>query len=209
MANAPLYNQNGEKIDVMNLSDVVFGIEPNVNAIHQVYVAERANAREPWADTKNRGEVRGGGRKPWQQKGTGRARHGSIRSPIWKGGGITFGPLSVRSYKQKVNKKMSAVAVKMCLADKAKSDGLFVVDALPTSGKTKDIVAICKNIPGGDRPTIVLVGNTVDAMVKRATNNLGNVVLRRAQDVTVVDLLHAYRVIATKDSIAALEKRFA
>ena len=105
MLNAKVYNQTGKENGEVELTEAVFGVKPKVSVVHQVFVALRANAREPWADTKNKGEVRGGGRKPWKQKGTGRARHGSIRSPIWKGGGITFGPLSTRNYKQKINKR--------------------------------------------------------------------------------------------------------
>lgn len=119
MATFPIYNVTGEKNGTIELSDRVFAVAPKMPLIHQVYEAIRANAREPWADTKDRGEVRGGGKKPWKQKGTGRARHGSTRSPIWRGGGITFGPLSIRNYKQKINQKMNQQAVRMCLSDKA------------------------------------------------------------------------------------------
>ena len=90
MPQLPLYNLNGEKTGTLDVSDAVFGVKTKTSVVHQVYVALTANAREPWADTKDRGDVRGGGKKPWKQKGTGRARHGSIRSPIWKGGGVTF-----------------------------------------------------------------------------------------------------------------------
>ena len=96
-----LYNQAGQKSGSMELSDLVFGVKSKMAVIHQVYVALLANLREPWAHTKDKGDVRGGGKKPWKQKGTGRARHGSIRSPIWRGGGVTFGPLKIRNYKQK------------------------------------------------------------------------------------------------------------
>jgi large subunit ribosomal protein L4 len=92
-----VYNLEGKETGDMNLSETVFGVKSKPEIVHEVFVALQNNQREPWADTKNRGEVRGGGKKPWQQKGTGRARHGSIRSPIWKGGGVTFGPLSIRN----------------------------------------------------------------------------------------------------------------
>src|SRR3989338_5705358 len=140
MPKAVLYNVQGEKTGDMELNDAVFGVKPKKSVVHQVYTALLANAREPWAHTKDKGDVRGGGKKPWRQKGTGRARHGSIRSPIWRGGGITFGPLNVRNYTKKVNKKMSQVAVRMCLTDKVNDARFIVLEALTPSGKTKEMV---------------------------------------------------------------------
>ena len=102
MAKISVYNQEGKTLESIEVLDAVFGVTPKTSVVHQVYVALLANLRRPWAHTKDRGDVSGGGKKPWKQKGTGRARHGSIRSPIWKGGGVTFGPLSVRNYKQKI-----------------------------------------------------------------------------------------------------------
>jgi len=110
-----VYNLAGKETGEMEISDTVFGIKISQELVHQVFVQQTNNQREPWADTKNRGEVSGGGKKPWQQKGTGRARHGSIRSPIWKGGGVTFGPLTDRNYKTKINKKTRQAAIRMCL----------------------------------------------------------------------------------------------
>lgn len=208
MATVSLYNIQGEKNGTIDLNDRVFGVKPKVSLIHQVYEALRANAREPWADTKNRGEVRGGGKKPWKQKGTGRARHGSIRSPIWRGGGITFGPLSIRNYKQKVNQKMKQQAVRMCLTDKAMTEQLVVVEGVAKDGKTKSMATLRKKLPGAGRKTLVIVPGG-DEMVLRATRNIPTVSTMRAADVSVVDLLNHQYVVATKEAISLLEKRLA
>src|SRR3989339_1860577 len=115
------YNLVGKVVGDVELSDAIFDVKVKPTLVHAVYVAITNRARESWADTKGKGEVRGGGKKPWQQKGTGRARHGSIRSPIWKGGGVTFGPKTERNYDVKINLKEKQLALKMCLSDRASS----------------------------------------------------------------------------------------
>ena len=206
MAQAAKYNAQGEKIGTVELNDAVFGVRPVSALIHQVYTAERANLREPWADTKKRGEVRGGGRKPWQQKGTGRARHGSIRSPIWKGGGVTFGPLSTRNYKQKINKKMAQGAIRMCVSDKV-AHGLFaVVDALPIGGKTSAFVALRKRLPDAGTSTLFLVADR-DASMERGLRNMPRVTVCRAADANTMDVLHHHGIVATEQAVEALSKR--
>lgn len=208
MPKVSLYNREGNTAGEMELSDVVFGVKPKKSLIHQVYVALRANAREPWADAKKRGEVRGGGKKPWKQKGTGRARHGSIRSPIWKGGGVAFGPLSERNYTQKINKKMNKEAVRMCLSDKVKDKKFIVVDDFGTDGKTKAMAAFRKAVCKTERTTLFLVPEANES-VMRSTRNLQRVTTERAQDVNVVDLMHHQYVIISKDGIKVLEQRLA
>lgn len=207
MAKASLYNLQGANAGFIELNDVIFALKPKVSLIHQVYTALRGNAREPWADTKNKGEVRGGGKKPWAQKGTGRARHGSTRSPIWKGGGVTFGPLSIRNYKRKVNKQMSQIAVKMCLSDKVANEMLVVIESFPETGKSRDAAGFRANMPAAGKSTLLLVGSAND-MVRRAVANLPSIDIVKANDVNVVDLLHHQAVIATKEGINQLEKRF-
>jgi len=120
MAEVKFYNVKGEAQGNISLAKEVFEIPVKSSVIHQVYTAMRANARQPWAETQGKGEVRGGGKKPWKQKGTGRARHGSTRSPIWRGGGVTFGPRNERNFTQKINKKMARKALFMVLSGKAK-----------------------------------------------------------------------------------------
>ncbi len=206
MTKVQVYNQEGKSLNEMELSDAVFHVETKEAVVHQVYNAILANARIPWADTKSRGEVRGGGKKPWKQKGTGRARHGSIRSPIWKGGGITFGPKTDRSYKQKVNKKMNRKAVTMCLSDKVTENKFVVLDVLNLSGKTKEFSTMRSALPGSGKATLFLVKEK-DAQVMRASKNMVRCNVVRAIDVNVVDLLNTQYVVATKESVQVLEKR--
>src|SRR3989338_6359607 len=143
-----LYDQTGKEIGIVDLPDAIFCVPISEALVHQVVVAQHANARTVVAHTKGRAEVRGGGRKPWKQKGKGRARHGSSRSPIWIGGGVTFGPTNERNFSQRINKKMKQAALKMALSDKAKEDRLIVVDKIVLkSPKTKEMVRILKQLP--------------------------------------------------------------
>ena len=208
MAKVAIYNQTGKKTGDIELNDAVFAVKPNNTLVHQAYLALEANARAPWAKTKDRSEVRGGGKKPWKQKGTGRARHGSSRSPIWSGGGVTFGPLSERNYKQKVNKQMNRKAVKICLSEKVNNDAFVVVEAFELTGKTKEFVAIRAALPGLGKSTLLLMGSA-DEKLNLATRNVPKVDMQRAIDVNVVDLLHHQTIIATKDAIDVLTQRFA
>jgi large subunit ribosomal protein L4 len=206
MPKADLYNQEGKKSGSVELGDAIFGVKSKISVIHQVYVALMANAREPWAHTKDRSDVRGGGRKPWRQKGTGRARHGSIRSPIWRGGGVTFGPLKGRNYKQKINKKMNRQAVRMCLSDKVLEQKFIVLEDLTSDGKTKTMAKLRASLPGLGKTTLWLLPKKND-MLKRATRNIKKLDLQMASDVNVVDLLHHQYIFATKATVEVLEKR--
>ncbi len=141
-----IYSQNGNVVKETELNPEIFGVAVKESVVHQVAVAQMANARVAIADTKDRSEVRGGGKKPWRQKGTGRARQGSIRSPLWKGGGVVFGPKSARNFSQKINKKMKRKALFMCLSDKVNNNFLVVIDQLKlTAGKTKEIIEVVKS----------------------------------------------------------------
>ncbi|PIR75864.1 MAG: 50S ribosomal protein L4 [Candidatus Magasanikbacteria bacterium CG_4_9_14_0_2_um_filter_42_11] len=202
-----VYNIQGKKEKDMELNDAVFGVPAKDALLHQVYHALEANARQPWAHTKTKDEVRGGGRKPWKQKGTGRARHGSSRSPIWKGGGVTFGPRNDRNFKQRLNKKMRQVATKMALSEKAKEERFFVVDGMEALKKTKDMAALVMVLPLNGKTTLVLGGEGEDLGL--AVRNIPQVDLQRAIDMNVVDLLHHQYVIATKKAIETLESRLA
>ena len=171
MAKVKLYNQEAKETGELELDDAVFGVRLKDEVVYQVYNAMMANAREPWAHTKNKSEVSGGGKKPWKQKGTGRARHGSNRSPLWVGGGVTFGPLKTRNYKQKIQKKMSRQAVRMCLSDKATEGKLIVLEDLQMTGKTKQMVELRKNLPGLGKTTLLLAENINDSL-NLATRNI-------------------------------------
>lgn len=144
---AKIYNQKGTSAGTINLPEKVFGAKWRSDLVHQVVQGMRSNKRAGTADTKDRGEVRGGGRKPWKQKGTGQARHGSSRSPIWVGGGVTHGPLAEKNYKRKISRSMRAQALFSVLSKKLKDEEILFVDTLETSGiKTKDAVKVMKNL---------------------------------------------------------------
>ena len=208
MPKVNVYNKDAKNAGEIELSDDVFAVEVKDSVIHQVYVALEANARQPWADTKDKSEVRGGGRKPWKQKGTGRARHGSNRSPIWSGGGVTFGPLSTRNYKQKINSKVNRKAVKMCLTSKLTEERFIVIENFEVSGKTKEMNTFRNALPGAGYSTLLLV-DKADEKMGLATRNIEKMHMQRAQDVNVVDLMHHQYIITTKAAAEALEKRLA
>ncbi|KKS52930.1 MAG: 50S ribosomal protein L4 [Candidatus Magasanikbacteria bacterium GW2011_GWD2_43_18] len=205
--NVSVYNVQGKKEKDMALNDAIFGVPTKTALVHQVYHAIEANAREPWAHTKTKDEVRGGGKKPWKQKGTGRARHGSTRSPIWKGGGVTFGPRNVRNYTQRINKKMKQLATKMVLSSKAKNEKFFIVEGLTDLKKTKDMSTLVKTLPLNGKSTLIIGGEGEDfGLIVR---NIPQVHLQRAIDMNVVDILHHQYIVATQKAIETLESRLA
>ncbi|MSU75433.1 MAG: 50S ribosomal protein L4 [Candidatus Magasanikbacteria bacterium] len=202
-----VYNLQGKEAGELELSDTVFGVKVKPSVVHEVFVAQMNNTREPWADTKNRGEVQGGGKKPWPQKGTGRARHGSIRSPIWKGGGVAFGPLSIRNYKTKINKQTRALATKMSLADKVQSGAFWVVENFDfAEPKTKLFVSFLKTMPVKQHSFIILTDGK-SANVVKMTNNIPKVTTLRAEDISVMDLVNTQAVIASVAAVKKLETR--
>jgi len=200
-----VYNLEGKETGEMNLLDSVFGVKIKPEVVHEVFVALQNNQREPWADTKSKGEVRGGGKKPWQQKGTGRARHGSIRSPIWKGGGVTFGPLSIRNYKTKINKKTKQLALKMCLSDRASSNALWVFEDFNFSEpKTKLFVKFLTALPAKAKSFLLLTPGKNDNVI-RMTRNLKSVKTARVEDINVMDVLSKSVVLTNKAGAEKLE----
>ncbi len=201
-----VFNLSGQEVKELDLNEKVFNIAVKPEVIHEVFVAQRNNARESWADTKNRGEVHGGGKKPWQQKGTGRARHGSIRSPIWKGGGVAFGPLSIRNYTTKINKKTRRLATRMCLSDKAQNGGLWVVEDFSfAEPRTKLFAAFLKALPAKQKTFLVVTAGK-DAKVLKATGNLQAVQTVRAEDLNVVEVLSKQAIITSVDGIKKIEE---
>ncbi|MFH1286480.1 MAG: 50S ribosomal protein L4 [Candidatus Magasanikbacteria bacterium] len=207
MTKVSVYNLDGKESGNIVLSDDIFGIKPKQTLVHEVYIAQEANKRQPWADTKDKSEVSGGGRKPWKQKGTGRARHGSIRSPIWKGGGVTFGPLKSRSYKQKINKKKNRLATMMCLSSKVADEKFIVLESFPVDGKTKTLKGILSLLPGHGKTTLFLSSGQTDT-IGLAIRNIPRVNMQRAVDVSVSDLLNHQFVLISKDDIEVLADRF-
>lgn len=199
-----LFNQAGEKISEVALNDAIFGITPNQQVLYDVVNAQRAALRQGTAKTKTRAEVRGGGKKPWRQKGTGRARQGSIRSPQWRGGGIVFGPIP-RSYAVKVNQKVKQLALKSALSYHVLAENLVLVDNITVAEpKTKLFIEIMNNLKLDDR-TIVLV-DSVDKNLLLASNNLPGSVVREVSQVSVYELLKFKQVVLTQGAVKYYEE---
>lgn len=199
-----VFNQAGEKISEVALNDAIFGITPNQQVLYDVVNAQRAALRQGTAKTKTRSEVRGGGRKPWRQKGTGRARHGSIRSPQWRGGGVVFGPIP-RSYAVKVNQKVKQLALKSALSHIASENILVLVDNLTvTEPKTKLFAEIMNNLKL-ERNTLVLV-DSIDKNLLLAANNLPNVLVREVSQASVYEILKVQHVLLTEGAVKYYEE---
>lgn len=205
----PVYDLSGQETDQVELDETVFGIEPNVPVMHQAYVRQMANMRVGTADTKTRGEIRGGGRKPWRQKGTGRARQGSIRAPHWRGGGVVWGP-HPRKYTQDMPRKMRRLAIRSVLSVKQQQDQIVVVSGLAdVEPKTKTMIKTLAGLPKGDaRSTLILVDQTLDN-VQRGAGNLGNVKVLSAQYVNMRDVLKYERLLVTREAVDLIHRLWA
>lgn len=216
--NVNLYNQSGEVIGDIKLPDKIFNVAMNMELVKQVLDAQVANARRVIAHTKDRAQVRGGGRKPWKQKGTGRARHASIRSPIWKGGGVAFGPTKERNFEKKINKKMKRRALFMALSSKIKDKELMVLDGLKLDvPKTKvgaSVMKVLSSKMAGYRATkkkmdsVLLVIPSQDKMVARAFNNLSFVDMLSANSMNIKDVLSKKYLILLQNAVPVIEKTF-
>jgi large subunit ribosomal protein L4 len=210
------YNQIGEEAGLIDLPDAVFAVPWNADLVHQVVVGMEANAREPWAHTKGRGEVRGGGKKPWKQKGTGRARHGSIRSPLWRGGGVTFGPRNEKNYSKKINKKMRAKALFATLSEKLRDGEILFLDRLafpaPKTADAKRTLAALARIEGFEplatkrRNAALLALATRDETVEKSFRNFGNIGMIEARNLNPVEVLKYKYLIVTepRETVAQL-----
>lgn len=216
---AQVFTKDGAASGKVTLPESVFGVAWNPTLVHEVVVAMQSNARAGTAHTKDRSEVAGGGKKPWRQKGTGRARHGSRRSPIWTGGGITFGPRSEKDYSKKVNKKVRAKALASTLSKKqADGEVLFVdslaFDAPKTADAKKIITALAAGSKHADLATkrknaALIVLTERNEEVEKSFRNFGNLYVAQVKDINPVDLLtYKYVIVSTpQDALAALEKR--
>jgi large subunit ribosomal protein L4 len=203
-----MYNQEGAEVGVLDLNASLFQVEINPALVHEAVIAQEANAREAIAHTKTRGEVRGGGRKPWKQKGTGRARHGSRRSPIWSGGGITFGPRSIRNFAKKMNRKARRKALAMVLSDKLASEKMIAVESLTfDEAKTKNLAAVLAKLPSNGKKTLIITAPE-NKVVSVAAKNLEKVYTIPAHALNVVDLLRCEYVIATKAAIEVMTQTY-
>jgi len=203
-----IYNQSGKKLEEsINLPKEIFDVKMNLDLVHQVAVAQMANRRRVIAKTKNRSEVSGSGRKPWRQKGTGRARHGSIRSPIWRHGGVTFGPRTDVVFGKGISKKMRRKALFMVLTSKVGKEHLIVLDSLKIENpKTKLIVEILAKLPVKGTRLVILPEK--DDMIIKATRNISKTKVELAQNLNVLDLLSFNYLILPKDSIKAIKETF-
>lgn len=204
-----LFNQSGEEIGKVDLPDRIFNITVNPDLIHQALVTQMANERKPLAHAKGRGEVRGGGKKPWRQKGTGRARHGSIRSPIWKGGGVTHGPLKEKKYAKKMNKQAKKIALFMALSSKVRDGELWVVDSINLNEmKTKTMKGVLDKITEKRKGTILLVQPDSNQKLVKASRNLPFAKTARADSLNIKDILDKKFMVLIKDSIPVIEKTY-
>lgn len=211
-----VYNQKGKKVGNFELPNAIFGVKWNGDLVHQVVTAMQANARTPVAHTKDRSDVSGGGRKPWKQKGTGRARHGSNRSPIWIGGGVAHGPRNEKSYEQKINKKMKVKALYTVLSEKFKKGEILFVEEISFKDiKTKNAVTVLadlatvsgfERIIGGKKANTYLTVPAKNDTIKKSFSNIPTIEVDEIKNLNVVELLkHRYIIMAQPtESIAFL-----
>lgn len=207
MTSVALFKQDGTQNGDVTLNDAVFGVEPNENVVFDAILMQRASMRQGTHAVKNRSARRGGGRKPWRQKGTGRARQGSIRSPQWRKGGIVFGP-TPRSYSYKLPKKVMRLALKSVLSQKVLDNSLVAVDSLAFDApKTKDFVNVLNNL-NVDTKTLVLVEED-NEKAALAGRNLPNVKILKAKGVNVLDVANSDKLVVTQKALDQLEEAFA
>ena len=206
MAKVAVYNMEGKEVDSIELNDSIFGVEINEHLVHMAVLQQLANNRQGTQKAKTRSEVRGGGRKPWRQKGTGHARQGSIRAPQWTGGGVVFAPVP-RDYSFKLNKKEKRAALKSALTDKVASAKLIVVDELKFEEiKTKNFAQVMKNL---DVNNGLVVVNENDVNVMMSAKNIADVKMALPNTINVYDIMKAGKVVLTKDAVKTIEEVYA
>lgn len=205
MPKVAVYNIEGEQVGDLELRDEIFGVDTNEALMHQAVVRHLANQRQGTSATKTRSEVSGGGRKPWRQKGTGRARHGSTRSPIWVGGGVTFGP-QPRDYRQRLPKKARRAALRSALSGKVRAGEFVVVDELRLAKpQTKEMARILSNLTDDAKRTLVVTADA-DKNVVLSTRNIPGTGSSRARDLNVYDVLDHAKIVITRDAVAVIEE---
>ena len=206
MAEVSVLNMEGSEVGKMKLNDAIFGVEINEHLVHQAVVAQLANNRQGTQKAKTRSEVRGGGRKPWRQKGTGHARQGSIRAPQWTGGGVVFAP-TPRDYSKKMNKKEKRIALKSALTSRVDEGKFIVLDELKFDApKTKEFAEVMKNLEA-DKALVVLNDN--DTNVVKSAANIPTVKTASTQTINVYDILKYDTVIVTQDAVKTIEEVYA
>ena len=206
MANVTVYNMEGNEVGTMELNDAVFGVEINEHLVHLAVVRQLVNTRQGTQKAKTRSEVRGGGRKPWRQKGTGHARQGSIRAPQWTGGGVVFAPVP-RDYEVKMNKKERRAALKSALTSKVQENKLVVVDSLALAeAKTKEMQKVLTNLKA-DKALVVTADD--DQKVVLSARNIADVQTATVNTINVYDVMKHNTVVVTKDAVASIEEVYA
>ncbi len=207
MPKLDMYNVEGKKVGDIDLKDEIFAIEPNEDVVHEAIVNFLANQRQGTQSTKTRSEVRGGGRKPWKQKGTGRARQGSIRAPHWVKGGVAMGP-KPRSYKYTLNKKVKRLALKSVFSSKVLESNLIVLDTFNfTEIKTKNMIKVLENLKINEKVLIVLPEN--DLNVQKSAKNIPGTKVCLVNTINVYDLVKYSKLIVTKQAIEKIEEVYA
>ena len=207
MPKVDVYNIEGKKVKTIELKEEIFGIKPNEAVVHRVLVNYLANQRQGTQSTKTRSEVSGGGRKPWRQKGTGRARQGSIRAPHWVGGGVALGP-KPRSYNYTINKKEKQLAIKSVLSSKLAEKELIVVENLPLKEiKTKEMVRVLNNLKVEGKAVVLLPQK--DEIVQKSARNIEGVKALQVETINVYDLLKHKNLVVTEDTVKKLEEVYA
>ena len=207
MANVAIYNMEGKEVGTMELNDAVFGVEINEHLVHLAAVGQLANKRQGTQKAKTRSEVSGGGRKPWRQKGTGRARQGSTRSPQWIGGGVVFAP-KPRDYSYSVNKKVRRLALKSVLTTKVNEGNLIVLDALEMNApKTKDFIAMLSAVNAGKKALVVTAENSPN--VVKSGRNIPGVDITFVNTLNVYDIMRHDSLIITKEAVRKTEEVYA
>lgn len=208
-----VYNQSVAAVKDLELAEKIFGVKANNELLHQAVIAQMANARQVLAHTKDRSEVSGGGKKPWKQKGTGRARVGSSRSPIWIGGGVTFGPTKDRNFKKKINQKMKQKALFMALSDKLSTNSLVILDNLEFAEyKTKKFNTLLtdleKKVLNNTRRDILVINETKEEKAKYSGRNLKGVKIINLENINLVDLLNYKNLLLTEAVVKVLSERY-
>ncbi len=207
MPKVKVYTIDGKEAGNLDLPSRIFDIKFNDQLVHQAAVAQAANSRKAIADTKGKGEVRGGGKKPWKQKGTGRARHGSIRAPQWKGGGVIFGPKSINNFSKKINKKMKMKALFMVLTAKLKDNEMVVVDSFKIEKiSTKIIKGVLSKLPLNGK--IIIALDKKDEKFIKSSKNLPNISFVASNSLNVVDLLSNKTLLINKEGVKDIEKTY-
>ena len=210
----PVYNWKNEKVGEVDLPKSIFGVAWKEILVAQVLGAQLANLRRPWAHAKDRSEVRGGGKKPWRQKGTGRARHGSIRSPLWKGGGKAHGPSNKRDYSQKVNKKMRRVALASVLSRKLKDGEVRFFESLEIeTAKTKTLVQLMNNLiklkKNSKKYDVLLIPDMENKKVLRAAANLQKTAVISPESLNIYEIMNHKNVFIDQKAVPLIEKHYA